>query len=163
MRRARNTALWIGVGVAVVGIALLIFLPKKPEGEYKDKKPRNPFRPDNDDFGSSGGATSNNEVGCGGKYKRQGFPLRKNSCGSEVAKLQAYLNNEGAALSADGKFGALTKSAVEDNQKSLSEANVPMPSLVLGEVSKDFYETFVVKESSPAVTVQATGGAGGSW
>ena len=144
MRKARNTALWIGVGVAVVGIALLIFLPKKPEGEYKDKKPRNPFRPYNDGFGSSGGTPSNNEVGCGGQYKKQGFPLRKNSCGSEVAKLQAFLNSTGGyGLVVDGKFGSQTENAVKDEQTPFADFKSMYPNAIYGRVSQEYYNDFI--------------------
>ena len=44
--------------------------------------------------------------------------LKRGSTGSEVRELQTLLNNNGAKLSVDGKFGPKTQAAVQNYQKS---------------------------------------------
>lgn len=145
MNGRKNTALWIGVGVAVVGVALLLFLPKKAQSQNTFP---NPFG--GDDFGgngsgqSSGNGSGGGEIGCGGGYTKQGFPLRRNSCGSEVAKLQAYLNNSGSyGLVVDGKFGRLTENAVKDEQSPFAEFKSMYPNAIQGQVTQEFYNDFI--------------------
>lgn len=145
MKGRKNTALWIGVGVAVVGVALLLFLPKK--GQSQNTFP-NPFG--GDDFGGngSGGGSGNGsgggEIGCGGSYTKQGFPLRRNSCGTEVSKLQAFLNSSGSyGLVVDGKFGRLTENAVKDEQAPFDSFKSMYPNAVRGQVTQEYYNDFI--------------------
>jgi len=100
------------------------------------------------------------------------YPLKKGSKGSNVVTLQKWLNDKGYAspkLVADGDFGAKTENvvkAMQDNpfEKSIvdylsnSVWNTPY---VKGQISKEFYEVFVIKtKSAPKSTSTTFGGLG---
>ncbi len=142
MENNKNTALWIGVGVAVIGVSLLIFLPKKSQAQ---KPFTNPFQDDGfGGSGASGGSNGSGEIGCGGGYKKQGFPLRRGSCGSEVAKLQSYLNtSSGYGLVVDGKFGRNTENAVKEEQSPFADFKSMYPNAIQGQVSQEYYNDFI--------------------
>ena len=141
MDKKQKTALYLGIGVTVVGISLLLFLPTKAQSQSGLP---NPFG--GNDFGYNGSANGSGggEIGCGGGYTKQGFPLRRNSCGIEVAKLQEYLNNSGSyGLVVDGKFGRLTENAVKDDQSPFAEFKSMYPNAIQGQVTQEFYNDFI--------------------
>jgi len=142
----KKTALYIGIGIAVVGAAFLLFFPKKAQaGGLTNPFP--PINPNNNQNGSQGGnqgAGQSSEIGCGGNYIKQGFPLRRNSCGTEVSKLQAFLNSSGGyGLVVDGKFGRLTESAVKDEQAPFDSFKSMYPNAVRGQVTQEYYNAFI--------------------
>lgn len=147
MAKKTNTGLFIGIGIAVVGIALLLFLPKKSRGATST----NPFQPSsNGGIGGSPaiGAPSTSD-GCGRgasgiMYTRTGFPLRRGSCGNEVMKLQAFLNSQGGyGLVVDGKFGQKTENAVKEEQSPFADFKSMYPNAVFGQVSQEYYNDFI--------------------
>ena len=100
------------------------------------------------------------------------YPLKKGSKGSNVVTLQKWLNDKGYAspkLVTDGDFGAKTENvvkAMQDNpyEKTIvdylsnSVWNTPY---VKGQISKEFYEVFVIKtKSAPKSTSTTFGGLG---
>lgn len=136
-------AIWIGVTIAVAGVALLIFLPKITEAK---NAPPNPFGNGEDSpFAPSGGnQNSSSNKGCGGGYSLTGFPLKKGSCGSQVAKLQAFLNSEGGyGLAVDGRFGQLTQSAVKDQQSPFADFLSMYQNAVYGQINQEYYNDFI--------------------
>lgn len=95
------------------------------------------------------------------------YPLKKGSFGSNVQKLQVWLNNNGYAnpkLFADGQFGTKTQTAVKNMQDFPKDKivndylkdvfNVKWNS---NEVSQEFYEVFVTKtKKAPTTNLNAT-------
>ena len=74
------------------------------------------------------------------------FPLKLNSGGDKVKALQIFLNDEGSyGLDADGKFGPLTLEAVKNQQSPFSDFKMSFPNAVLGEVSEEYYNSFVLR------------------
>ena len=143
MKKKTNTGLFIGIGIAVVGVVLLLVLPKRSRAANVN----NPFQPSpNGGAGGSLGLGAPTEAfdGCGGGYVKTGFPLRRGSCGNEVKKLQEFLNGQGNyRLEVDGKFGPKTENAVKDEQSPFSNFQSMYPSAVLGQVSQQYYNDFI--------------------
>jgi hypothetical protein len=81
------------------------------------------------------------------------FPLKNGSKGKQVVVLQKWLNdNEYSTpkLVVDGAFGSKTELAVKQmqqfpNQKALLDYNSFNESFKMGQVTKDFYDIFVIK------------------
>lgn len=93
------------------------------------------------------------------------YPLKKGSTGSNVITLQKWLNDKGYAspkLVPDGSFGTKTENAVKSMQETPYEKNILdyikkamfSANYSYGEVSKDFYDIFVVKTK----TISNSGG-----
>jgi lysozyme family protein len=93
------------------------------------------------------------------------YPLKKGSTGSNVITLQKWLNDKGYAspkLVPDGSFGTKTENAVKSMQETPYEKNILdyikkamfSDNYSYGEVSKDFYDIFVVKTK----TISNSGG-----
>lgn len=90
---------WVSAGLAVVGIAWLLFF------KDKDKNLLESMRSAASSFGS------------GFKCTSKEYPLNYGTCHPDVAKLQRYLKMKGADLGdggpnkdgADGKFGKTTR------------------------------------------------------
>ena len=69
------------------------------------------------------------------------FPLKKGSRGSEVKKLQTFLNKSNSEkLVVDGIFGRLTEGAVKRNQNPISNFRKSFPKAVYGQVSEGFFK-----------------------
>jgi peptidoglycan hydrolase-like protein with peptidoglycan-binding domain len=80
-------------------------------------------------------------------YENDSFPLKLNSGGDRVKQLQSFLNNQGSyGLDVDGKFGPLTLQAVKNEQSPLSDFKISFPNAVFGEVSQEYYNTFIVNQ-----------------
>lgn len=89
------------ITLAVLGSAVGIYFLVKP----KD---------DDDDNGTDDLLSNLNPFTPSNKYKSDSFPLKKDSGGSRVRKLQEYLNTKySAGLTVDGKFGPLTEGALK--------------------------------------------------
>lgn len=81
------------------------------------------------------------------------YPLKMGSKGSNVATLQKWLNDNGYAnpkLVPDGAFGAKTESAVKQmqanaNDKKIMDYNAWSKDYNYGQITKDFYQIFVIK------------------
>jgi len=143
MVKKGNTGLFIGIGIMVAGIALLLILPKRAKAQQS----ANPFQPQTG-FGSVGTSPTmgggSTEIGCGGGYVKTGFPLRRGSCGNEVAKLQAFLNTSGSyGLVVDGKFGQLTENAVKEEQSPFADFKSMYPNAIFGQITADYYNDFI--------------------
>lgn len=149
MKKKTNTGLFIGIGIAVVGVVLLLILPKRSRASTTE----NPFQPSS--IGSVGGAgsgssgVSNSNDGCGRSasgtvYVKTGFPLRRGSCGNEVKKLQSFLNGQGNyGLEVDGKFGGQTENAVKDEQSPFVTFQSMYPNAIFGQISQQYYNDFI--------------------
>ena len=82
-------------------------------------------------------------------YQNDSFPLKLNSGGDKVKALQIFLNDEGSyGLDADGKFGPLTLEAVKNQQSPFSDFKMSFPNAVLGEVSEEYYNSFVLNSKA---------------
>ena len=78
-------------------------------------------------------------------YENDSFPLKLNSGGDRVKALQRFLNEEGSyGLDVDGKFGPLTLEAVKNQQSPFSNFKMSFPNAVLGEVSEEYYNSFIL-------------------
>lgn len=78
-------------------------------------------------------------------YQNDSFPLKLNSGGDRVKSLQSFLNKEGSyGLDEDGKFGPLTLEALKNQQSPFSDFKMSFPNAVLGEVSEEYYNSFVL-------------------
>ncbi|MDB9959954.1 peptidoglycan-binding protein [Gammaproteobacteria bacterium] len=100
-------------------------------------------------------------------YQNDSFPLKLNSGGDRVKALQSFLNEEGSyGLVVDGKFGPLTLEAVKNQQSPFSNFKISFPNAVLGQVSEEYYNSFVKSstgnnssvEQSNLTNVVPTGG-----
>lgn len=77
-------------------------------------------------------------------YENDSFPLKLNSGGDRVKKLQCFLNSQSSyGLDVDGKFGPLTLDAVENTQSPFSSFKSMYPNSVFGEISEEYYNLFV--------------------
>ena len=97
--------LWIGAGLAVTaaGFGVWYFLKKRKEKQQ---------------FAASikGTTTSSSSSGVRSfscMYSDSSFPLKFGTCGTNVKKLQNYLNSKGSGIDTDGKFGPKTEAAVQ--------------------------------------------------
>lgn len=78
-------------------------------------------------------------------YQNDSFPLKLNSGGDRVKELQRFLNEEGSyGLNVDGKFGPLTLEAVKNQQSPFSNFKMSFPNAVLGEISEEYYNSFIL-------------------
>lgn len=100
-----NKMLWVGAGLAVTaaGFGVWYFLKKRKEKQQ---------------FAASikGTTTSSSSSGVRSfscMYLDSSFPLKFGTCGTNVKKLQNYLNSKGSGLDTDGKFGPKTEAAVQ--------------------------------------------------
>ena len=92
----------ISLGVIGTGVGLYFLFRDKDKDESKKNG-----NGDDDIISKLNPFTSN-------KYKSDSFPLKKDSGGSRVKKLQEYLNTKyNAGLDTDGKFGPLTEGALK--------------------------------------------------
>ena len=126
MTKGAKIALAIG-GVAVLGIGaffLIKKLRKKDESQGEGTSGGTLIAEEevitsNDTPSSSSGTsttpTRSSSVGCGGGFAYSGFPLKRGTCGKEVVTLQKYLG-----ITADGKFGKNTETAVKNSQNLVS-------------------------------------------
>ena len=81
------------------------------------------------------------------------YPLKVGSKGSNVVTLQKWLNDNGYAnpkLVSDGAFGTKTESAVKQmqeypNDKKIIDYNAWSKDYKNGQITKDFYQIFVIK------------------
>ena len=81
-------------------------------------------------------------------YQNDSFPLKLNSGGDRVKALQRFLNEEGSyGLDVDGKFGPLTLEAVKSQQSPFSNFKISFPNAVLGEVSEEYYNSFILSNT----------------
>ena len=110
-----NKMLWIGAGLAVTaaGFGVWYFLKKRKEKQQ---------------FAASikGTTTSSSSSGVRSfscMYSDSSFPLKFGTCGTNVKKLQNYLNSKGSGIDTDGKFGPKTEAAVQKvfGTKTLSQ------------------------------------------
>lgn len=123
-----NTYLIIAGVVVVLGVGAYMFLKRR----QKKKMDLLYDVPSNSSSSSSSSG--------GGSYSGRGFPLKKGSGGSQVVALQKYLNDVGSyGLDVDGKFGNLTKGALEEEQSPFANLKVSYPSEVFGQVSEEYY------------------------
>jgi len=97
-----NKTLWIGGGLAVTlaGFGLWYWMKKRKEKKQFTTSLTS----------SSLSSSAVRSFSC--MYPDTRFPLKFGTCGSNVKKLQAYLNKKGHVLDVDGKFGPKTESAV---------------------------------------------------
>lgn len=100
-----NKMLWIGAGLTVTaaGFGVWYFLKKRKEKQQ---------------FAASikGTTTSSSSSGVRSfscMHSDSSFPLKFGTCGTNVKKLQNYLNSKGSELDTDGKFGPKTEAAVQ--------------------------------------------------
>ena len=123
-----NTYLIIAGVVVVLGVGAYMFLKRR----QKKKMDLLYDVPSNSSSSSSSSG--------GGSYSGRGFALIKGSGGSQVVALQKYLNDVGSyGLDVDGKFGNLTKGALEEEQSPFANLKVSYPSEVFGQVSEEYY------------------------
>ena len=124
-----------GVAVVVIGYFAYkkITAPTISFGEFDEEDDKdtggttNPTTPSNSDF----------------------LPLKKGSKGEKVKQLQRFLVAEGYNIGSfgvnndgvDGDFGSITERAVKENQQPFAMFKSMYPTAVLGQVSKDFYNT----------------------
>lgn len=74
----------------------------------------------------------------------QEFPLKKGSKGALVEMLQDWLNKENNEdLVVDGVFGSKTEAAVKRNQTPFETFKTMHPQAVEGQVSEEFFKTFI--------------------
>jgi peptidoglycan hydrolase-like protein with peptidoglycan-binding domain len=72
------------------------------------------------------------------------FPLKKGSGGSNVEKLQSFLNGSGGyGLVIDGKFGNKTENAVIEEQKPFESFKKMYPNSIKGQVTQAYFNSFV--------------------
>ena len=145
----KNKKVLIG-GIAVLGgIALLVyrFLQKRKSGQtlsYADSV--------KEDLNTYTSNVSNKVL------SNASYPLKKGSKGNNVLVLQKWLNDKGYAspkLVTDGDFGAKTERAVLKMQNNPYDRTtsdylasviwISGSPYVKGQVTKDFYDIFVIK------------------
>ena len=124
------TLILVIAGVAVLGgVAWYIMKKRKEKKEKKDKINQHTIIPPvvNPPVSTTPVSTTTGYIypqpqsnvvistsgkkGCSGSFNTTSFPLKKYSCGDNVAKLQAYVG-----ATADGKFGTATEKAVKSHQ-----------------------------------------------
>lgn len=131
----KKDALYIALGsLTAVGLGYFVFwLNKRPGGiPTALESARNTL---------TGGSSSQGTC----KTQEATFPLKKGSCGRQVAALQAFLNNADSnnSLTTDGVFGAMTQAAWKNEQRPFDSFKIMNPDAISGQVTRSYYNTFV--------------------